>query len=297
MITNTELAYAAGYIDGDGCFNISKYLRKYRAYIIISSTNKNVLDWFKENFGGGISSPKKIILGRERHKPVYYFVMAKKQGVVFTKSIIRFLVEKSEEAKVFIAYCGSINHEERLEYIDKINTLKNSINLVSKNLMEEFLRSKNTINPTEEDFAYFAGFIDAECCFYIAKYRPKNRPNDTYKISLSCNNSKTPIFKWLLQRFGGSIRFINRNSKDPKQRDQLVWSISCRALANIINRIHPFLKHKKPVCEELIKFYATTIPRYKVARKTEEFRRSYAKILEERERIVHEVHRLNKKGI
>jgi hypothetical protein len=115
MITNTELAYAAGYIDGDGCFNISKYLRKYRAYIIISSTNKNVLDWFKENFGGGISSPKKIILGRERHKPVYYFVMAKKQGVVFTKSIIRFLVEKSEEAKVFIAYCGSINHEERLE--------------------------------------------------------------------------------------------------------------------------------------------------------------------------------------
>ena len=45
-----------------------------------------------------------------------------------------------------------------------------------------------------------------------------------------------------------------------------------------------------------MKFYQTTL-KNGGARHTEEFRTSYAKIIEEREKIIHKVHQLNKKGI
>lgn len=296
MNTNTNHIYAAGYIDGDGCFYIGKYRSKYIADIFITSTDRDILEWFKNQYGGTITTPKKPLPGREHHKPVYYYRIRKKRSIALAKSILPFLLEKQEEAKLFIAFIESSNCEERQCHISKMKVLKESTNLVREELKDILLKSKSIIQPSIYDCAYFAGFIDAECCFYISKYLPKGKPNYVYKISLSCNNSKFPIFKWLLEHFGGSIRFIDRHSKDPKQRDQFVWSISAAALADIIGRIHTFLKYKKPVCKQLMKFYATTIADG-VSRKTEEFRRNYAKIIEERERIVHEVHRLNKKGI
>jgi hypothetical protein len=296
MITNTDFAYAAGYIDGDGCFYIRKYRSKHTAHIYITSTDKTILDWFKANFGGSIRTPEQVMPGREYQKTVHYYCMSRIESLNLIEAIHPRLVEKAEEAKLFAAFAKSNDLENKHKYIDAMKTLKESTNLVYKDLINKFKAERNTIEPTIEDWAYLAGFIDAECCFYISKYKQAHSLNYAYKISLSCNNSKAPIFRWLLQRFGGSIRFIDRHSKDPKQRDQFAWSISCAALAKILNKIHPFLKYKKPVCEQLMKFYETTVG-VGVSRKTEAFRRAYAIIIKERERIVHEVHRLNKKGI
>ena len=116
------------------------------------------------------------------------------------------------------------------------------------------------------------------------------------KIYLGCNNTKWPIFQWLVHRFGGSLHFVNRSEKNPAHRDQLQWKLSGRVLADILPIISKYLINKKLVCEQLIKFYATTLPNGG-ARHTETFRESYSKVIEERERIIHEVHRLNKKGI
>ena len=149
---------------------------------------------------------------------------------------------------------------------------------------------------TEIDYAYLAGLIDAECCLSIHHYKPKNKPNVVYKIHLSLNNTKRPIFQWLAERFGGNFQFIDRESKNPNHSDQLKWSLSGKALSKILPNIVKYLEYKKPVCEELIKFYATTLSNGG-ARHTEEFRESYSKIIEKRERIVHKVHQLNKKGI
>lgn len=56
-----ELAYLAGYVDGDGCFYIGKNINpiKYRSALIISSTNKEVLNYFQKTFGGGCIFGKK----------------------------------------------------------------------------------------------------------------------------------------------------------------------------------------------------------------------------------------------
>jgi hypothetical protein len=289
------LAYAAGYVDGDGCFYIGKQSRKFIMHFIISSTNKEILIWFRNNFGGTISASKKTI-NRMHHKQVYYFSLKKKMAVPFAEQIISFLVEKYLEAKVFILFSKTTASKEKMILISKMDIYKNFTNLVHQQYKARFESQRSTIEPTQQDFAYLAGFIDAECSFGIQKYKVANKPNFLYKITLRCNNTKTPVFEWLLQRFGGRIQFINRKSKNPLHRDQFCWSLTSKSLANILNEIHPFLKYKKPVCEELMKFVNITLPNGG-ARHTEEFRKSYTAIIEEREQIVHKIHLLNRKGI
>lgn len=292
----TDLAYTAGYIDGDGCFHIGKerspkrLKTKYVVRIAISSTNPKVLKYFKNIFGG------RVCLVKEEHnnnKALHQFSVGKIQALNMAKDIYSFLVEKKEECRILLNFDNEIDKEET---IIQLKTIKDIGNLVSKYHKIEFEKHINTIKPTTIDYAYLAGFIDAECCFLIQKEKPKNRPNFVYKIVLACSNTKSPVFKWLLQRFGGRINFINRLNYQKGRKNQFQWRLTGKNLFKILGFIHPYLQYKKPVCEELIKFYNTTL-KNGGARHTEIFRRSYAKVIEERERIIHKVHQLNKKGI
>jgi hypothetical protein len=295
----TDYAYIAGYIDGDGCFSIRKERRKYRmspkfpAAIIIASVNKEVLDWAKNLFGGSISKQTNV---PNKHKPIYYFVLRKTRALPFTNNIIGYLVEKIYEAESFMDFCSLKDIRQQNECIHYMSVLKKTSNLVSRHDKEEFEQLRNTVTPTETDFAYLAGFIDAECCLCIQKYKPKNRPNYTYKILLQCNDTKALVFKWLLKRFGGHINFIDRQTHTKAIKNQLCWRLSGNALSKILPSIQPFLKHKKPVCEELMKFYKTTLMNGG-ARHTQSFRNAYAETLKIREEIVSRIHKLNLKGI
>lgn len=57
-MTDTELAYLAGIVDGEGCFFIglfrtkaTKNLLNYHTYIKISNTEKSLIDWVHEKAG------------------------------------------------------------------------------------------------------------------------------------------------------------------------------------------------------------------------------------------------------
>ena len=297
VIKNTTLAYAAGYIDGDGCFSIrsepykNRTRSKYPAVLIIASVNPDVLYWLNSMLGGSIQHKMNT---EPKRKSVYYFHLKKKEAIPFVQDIIPYLVEKIEEAKTFIEFAESKSIKDRNNLIEKMKILKNSTNLVSANLKSEFESVRNTIKPSEYDYAYLAGFIDSECNLGIQKYKPKDRPNYVYKIMLQCNNTKAPVFKWLLERFGGRIHFIDRITKDSSRRNQFAWRLTGAPLSNIISKIHPYLRYKQPVCSELIRFYETTLPNGG-ARHTETFRTSYAATLKIREEIVTKIHKLNLK--
>jgi hypothetical protein len=299
-INTFDIAYLAGYLDGDGCFYIGKEKCKRRlnqksiTSIVITSVNKSTLDTFKKMHGGSIHccSPS-----RGNQKSLYQFVTKKRDSIDLVHKILPYLVEKVDEAKLFLQFANSTDVIEQKGYISQMKRLKDVANLVSKHHKEEFEPFKNTVKPTFNDFAYLAGFIDAECCLSIGKYKPRNKqPNHTYKILLQCNNTKAPVFKWLLERFGGGITFINRVNNLKGRKNQFKWYISQRVLSKILPNIHPFLRHKKPVCEELIKFYNTTLTNGG-ARHTEDFRTHYESVLKVREEIVSKVHKLNLKGV
>ena len=102
-VTNTQLAYIAGLLDGEGSLYIGRYPRKgnrslgYRAYMTISNTHVPTLQWVKSIMGGKIVE------------------MAKKGGcysLTFTTNTIRewlpellpYLLIKDSQAKVLLSF-------------------------------------------------------------------------------------------------------------------------------------------------------------------------------------------------
>jgi hypothetical protein len=295
---NTDFSYLAGYLDGDGCFYIGydkstkRIQRKKVTCIIINSVNECTLKSFKKIFGGSIQLSKK---SHDNKKSLFRYTLRKRNILAFIEKVIPFLVEKKEECEVALKFSKTDCKILEQELLNRMSILKDVSNLASKYHKKEFEKSRNTILPTKEDYAYLAGFIDAECCLGIQKYKPKDKPNNIYKILLQCNNTKAPVFKWLLERFGGVIHFVNRLTHQKARKNQLTWRLSARELYRLLPNILPFLRYKKPVCEELMKFYETTLPNGG-ARHTDEFRTHYESVLKIREDIVTKVHLLNLKG-
>jgi hypothetical protein len=286
----TKYAYAAGYIDGDGCFALRKQKTKYTNTILICSTVRLTMNWFKKEFGGSVFLKK----AKNSHKPSYHFYIGSTQSLEFAIELLPFLVEKQREAQLYIEFFKS----DRRDYIiETLHSQKFYENHVTKEMKEQFESTRNSVTPTQCDFAYLAGFIDSECCLSINRYRDKNRDNFLYKILLQCNNTKAPVFNWVLQRFGGQIHFIDRSHFVPACRNQLTWRLSSKSLYEILDNIYPFLKQKQPVCKELMKFYKTTVGlEGNISRNSPKFKDFYASILSERELIFHKIQSLNHKG-
>jgi len=53
-VTIEDLAYFAGFFDGEGSVKAAVYRRQTQAGINIGNTNRAILDWIKQKFGGRI---------------------------------------------------------------------------------------------------------------------------------------------------------------------------------------------------------------------------------------------------
>jgi hypothetical protein len=298
-ISNIDLAYAAGYIDGDGCFftGLIGKRPKFVGNLIIVSTNEQICPWFQKLFSAGCLSSQDNI-SKQCHRTMYSLRMNKTKALPIVKTLFPKLIEKKNDAQSFINFCESKSNVEKIELIQKMRSDRKNNDLIYPNLKEEYESQRDTISPTAEDYAYLSGFIDAEGCFTISRYKPKNKPNYFHKAILELNNSKAAVFLWILQRFGGVIHFKNLKSKyGDKHRDQFIWIISAKNLGELLPKIYPYLKQKKQLCQQLINFQKTIVPMKGLpSRKSEDFQRYFQSILEIREKIYNNVKDLNKKG-
>lgn len=290
-----SFSYIAGYIDGDGCFFLNKESDplKYRAKIIISSTNHNTLKSFQSSYKGSIYQVHK---SKSHWKNTYHWTIRGKEALFFTFGIFEYLVEKKQDASIFIKYIKESCKLKKEELIKTMRTKREDIREINEEVVQRLRNIKKTKSMTEENYAYLAGFIDAECCLGISKYKPKNRPNFTYKISLQCTNTNPIIFFWLRERLGGTITHVRRNHKNPKHRDQIIWNLNGSLLIPHLPKILVFIRSKKQVCQKLIEFHETVLPNGG-DRQSKGFKESYGDILAKRELIVSEIHKLNSKGV
>jgi hypothetical protein len=96
--------YLAGYIDADGCIDIARdsprvsYVR-----IQVGSINRLPLERFQDRFGGSIIH-KKVSNG-----PYWNWVIKSNKAKMLLESILPFLVNKQEEAKLALRF-SSIVH-------------------------------------------------------------------------------------------------------------------------------------------------------------------------------------------
>ncbi|HVW99268.1 MAG TPA: hypothetical protein VHA52_02340 [Candidatus Babeliaceae bacterium] len=298
-------AYAAGYIDGDGCIYLGKTTQKpgmitvYEYSVQIVSVKRAVLDHFKEIWDGYVRKKP----SKPRHKDAFCWTIKGRISAYFIQNIQFFLVEKNAQASMLLHFSTLIHHnkfnlveqttvDEREKLIKDIRKEKHMNNKVTKEVIDALKDKQFTVTPTDTDFPYLAGLIDSEGCFRIKKWKPHNKPNHVYNISVEIGNTKLPILPWLVERFGGSVVFIPAKAN---KKASATWTLSAASLYKILPKIRPFLFIKKDVCDKLIEFQQTILPNGG-DRHSELFRALFENRREVRERIIEEVHKLNLKG-
>ena len=114
-------------------------------------------------------------------------------------------------------------------------------------------------DQTLENWAYLAGIIDGEGCFYIGtvSYKKKNTSNNFHSI-ISIANTEIALINWLDNIFGkasdGRYRYT---SKKAFERPTYRWSTSGSLLDYILPNIYPYLVIKQKHCEIMMEFRKT----------------------------------------
>lgn len=307
MSTNFDLIYLAGYIDGDGCLRCGTTIQKcgvlvYELSITITSVKKEVLIYFNERFGGYIYKVKP----KKNHRTTHTWTIKGKEAAQLAIKLLPYLVNKSVESSFLIELSKNITPNnfkkpavETIAFRDFIISQKrietHETGLIDKSTIEILKTSKNTINPTDEDFVYLAGLVDSEGCLRISnrcRYR-NGRMERIYNIVLEIGNTKIQMIEWLVKRFGGSLTFIQ--PKITKRRAICIWAIHSKKLKPILPKIKPFLINKKDVCQELMNFQHTILPNGGDRHSTV-FKETFERLLHVRNEIIGRVHDLNHKG-
>ena len=114
MSKQSNAAYLAGFMDGEGSFSITKHFAKtkqlsgnvttnwrHAVQVTISNTNREVLEWIVENFGGAIHTRKMYMTAKQGYswKPKTY-----KEGEIFILSILPYLRIKRKQAMIALSY-------------------------------------------------------------------------------------------------------------------------------------------------------------------------------------------------
>ena len=106
---DTLLAYSAGLVDGDGSIVIGCSKRKGQSdnhwlQVGIANTNKELIDWLQETFGGHVSlntSDARIQSGR---RPCYHWRLMGKEASDFLKLLRPYLRIKVDQATTAIEF-------------------------------------------------------------------------------------------------------------------------------------------------------------------------------------------------
>ncbi len=112
IMSKLTAAYIAGFIDGEGYVALEHHrglsASHYRPVIKIANTNKEIIDWFKESFGGTFETrvPK-----NKKHKVSYVWVYSGKKLEPFIRKILPYLRQKKPQAEIIL---------KRIRYYDKI---------------------------------------------------------------------------------------------------------------------------------------------------------------------------------
>ncbi len=107
-----DLAYFAGFFDGEGCICIAsqrsqykeKIFRHYRLEVVIGSTNHWIIELMKMQFGGYVYLDKRDNRPTLTHRPFWRWMICSKQAMSFLQEILPYLHLKKAEAEIAITW-------------------------------------------------------------------------------------------------------------------------------------------------------------------------------------------------
>ena len=101
----TELAYAAGFLDGEGYIAFASrqtaLSKRISAVVSITNTNRLVLDWFAVVFGGGVHKNGK---GLPPRKQAWRWMISSSKAEAFLLQVRPFLRVKLKQADLVLNF-------------------------------------------------------------------------------------------------------------------------------------------------------------------------------------------------
>jgi len=135
MKTQSELGWAAGAVDGEGCIAIrtSRSVRsqrlQYGLYVAVSNTDPRMPSRLAEMFGGNVVLKD----ARHRQRPIYEWRVFSSKAALILQELRPYLVIKGEQADIAIAFAATLKRtgahsqevrEAREQMRRKISVLK-----------------------------------------------------------------------------------------------------------------------------------------------------------------------------
>lgn len=123
-ITN-EIAYVAGFFDGEGCVRIKQASQggnSYYIWVAITNSNKETLDYIANLFGGMVRRAEKTV-----NKVIYHFLITSSEAVEMLKVLSPFLQEKKKQAELAIIFHDTksvLTPEDKKRMYEKMRKLK-----------------------------------------------------------------------------------------------------------------------------------------------------------------------------
>lgn len=116
-LSNEDLAYIAGFFDGEGSVTIHENFRpsprgkspNHTLQVSIGNTDSKVLAWVHSVFGGSLT----VRAPRPRHKDVTQWILRSNGAANFLRAILPFLRMKNKQAEVGISFQSEKGHYRR----------------------------------------------------------------------------------------------------------------------------------------------------------------------------------------
>jgi hypothetical protein len=110
-MNETDLAYMAGFFDGEGCVTLRYQVLKdgrncFRRRVCVVNTNQDILKTFQSCFGGYFKERvhMKRYKGCENHKHIFEWTDTETTADVFIEKIIPYLRLKKRQAELYLEY-------------------------------------------------------------------------------------------------------------------------------------------------------------------------------------------------
>lgn len=124
----TQIAYIAGFFDGEGCVRIKEASQKgnsYYVWVAITNSNKQILEEVAELFGGQVRRAEKTV-----NKVIYHYLITSSEAVDFLMVLQPFLKDKAEQVRIAIAFHqqkDGMTREMKRLYAKRVSDLKREV--------------------------------------------------------------------------------------------------------------------------------------------------------------------------
>lgn len=137
-----DLAYFAGFFDGEGCISIAtqrsewkdKPIKNYRLECVVGSTNHWIIELMKFQFGGAVYCDRRDN-HPVSHRPFWRWMICSKQALAFLREVYPYLRLKKPEADIAIKWQEKRKRGQR--QTDEIRAVNEAQKILLQNLKRQ----------------------------------------------------------------------------------------------------------------------------------------------------------------